>query len=303
MPQTSVLTGEQFRGALKAGDVPADVLLRSSALPAEIKAGEGDRTVQFTISTASVDLMGDTIAVSGWKLDEYRANPVVLFQHDPTITIGVAERVWVEDGKLKAIADFHPPEISRFSDAIYRMLTHPKRFLRAVSVGFVPLKYAFTDDPARRYGVDYFEQKLLEFSVCSIPANRDCLSDAKAAGIDTAPVREWVERMLDGEGLAILPRKQLEAILGLPGKFRSMASSLPDKAKGARGQLIRCANYAERQITPEADQIAPEDDINTEADQPIDADPVNVPRQMSEDEKCRMESAKRTLDLIRARAV
>jgi hypothetical protein len=54
-----------------------------ASLDTEVKAGDGDsRTLTFTISSAAVDRMGDTIKVDGWKLDAYRKNPVVLWGHD-----------------------------------------------------------------------------------------------------------------------------------------------------------------------------------------------------------------------------
>jgi hypothetical protein len=127
-------------------------------------------------------------------------------------------------------------------------------FLSATSVGFMPTKYAFVDDPERRWGIDFLEQELLEFSCVPVPANPEALIDAKAAGIDTAAVREWAEKILATDGLAVIARKKLEAIVGLPAKFRTLAHSLPDKAKGARGQLLRCANIAEREIAPAADE-------------------------------------------------
>src|SRR5262245_52385435 len=37
-----------------------------------VKSVGNSRTFNFTISTSSVDRMGDRIAVDGWKLDNYR---------------------------------------------------------------------------------------------------------------------------------------------------------------------------------------------------------------------------------------
>jgi hypothetical protein len=43
-------------------------------------AGADGRTFTFVASTADVDRMGDTIAVSRWQLDAFRKNPVVLLR-------------------------------------------------------------------------------------------------------------------------------------------------------------------------------------------------------------------------------
>lgn len=238
---------DDFRAAARDDSVPKNAALRAVPEDIEIKATEDDRSVQFTISTEGVDRTGDTIAISGWKLDNYRANPMVLFNHDPSRPIGVADKIWIEDGKLKAVAEFQPRSMSGLADAVYQMLTHPKRFLRAASVGFRPLKYAFSTDPARGYGIDFMEQELLEFSVCAVPANPQALAEAKAAGIDTEPVRQWLQAALAEEGMAIVPKQQIDAALALPSTFRAIAEKVPNK--GARSQILRCANIAERELS------------------------------------------------------
>lgn len=288
MPERIKYTVSDFRQMLRDGGDPGDnAEVTMAAVETEVSAGAEDRQVQFTISSAAVDRMGDTIAVDGWKLDNFNKNPVVLWMHCPKDNIGIADRVWVEGGKLKAIADFMPAGMSPLADSIYNMLTHPKRFLRATSVGFIPVRYAFTDEPGRGFGIDFMEQELTEFSVVSIPANPEALMDAKSAGINTRPVIDWIERVLDGEGMSVLPRKQLEAMRGLPKHFRVLAEQLPDKAKGARGQLIRCANIAARQMGA-AEEIPAE-----EAPAPTPAI-VPVP-------KPRLAMAQRKVGLLRAR--
>jgi HK97 family phage prohead protease len=286
----------------RAKDNPDDIkdaAVRASEMDTEIKAGaEGDRTVQFTISTPSVDRMNDTIAVDGWKLDNYRKNPQVLFNHQADTTIGIAEKVWIEDNKLKAIAEFQPPEISRFADAIYRMLTHPKKFIRAVSVGFRPLTYSFTEDPKRAYGINFLTQELLEFSVCSIPANQDCLMDAKSVGIDIAPMLDWcedqmkragdnariinlaegvlggkgddpaslawAERIVGAAGQAIIHADRLAAMKALAEEFRADAKKSAG-SKGASGIYRRCANRVEKAVMGEGQESPPEITDNQES--------------------------------------
>ena len=48
-----------------------------SAPAFEKTAAGNNRTFTFTISSATVDRMGDTIAVDGWKLDNFKRNPIV----------------------------------------------------------------------------------------------------------------------------------------------------------------------------------------------------------------------------------
>lgn len=200
---------DEFRQATE-GLRHLDASVRAS-FDTTIKAEGESRALTFTISTASVDRMGDTIAADGWKLDSFRKNPVVLWAHDSSsLPVARAEKVWIEQGRLMATAEFTPPGMARFNDTVFDMLK--AGFLNATSVGFVPLKYAFTDDPQRRFGIDFLEQELLEFSVVPVPANAEALVQARSAGIDIAPVREWMEKVLRREGKAIVSLDRLDAV-------------------------------------------------------------------------------------------
>src|SRR5215475_4217825 len=70
-----------------------------------------NRTLRFTISTAAVDRDLDTIAVAGWKLDNFVRNPVVLWAHradEPPI--GKAVDIGRDDTRLHAAVQFLPAE-------------------------------------------------------------------------------------------------------------------------------------------------------------------------------------------------
>lgn len=175
-----LMTPAQFR-SLALRQAPECKEARVGAFfAAEVKAGDpAKREMQFTISTESVDRMGDTIKADGWELDAFRKNPVVLWAHDnQSLPIGKATRVWIEDGKLKATAEFTPEGMAKFNDTIFEMLKGG--FLNAVSVGFMPKDWKFTEDANRRFGIDFLKQELMEFSVVSVPANPEALIDEKA---------------------------------------------------------------------------------------------------------------------------
>lgn len=134
--------------------------------------GKAGKTYTFTISTPSVDAMGDTVSVSGWDLKRFRSNPVVLFQHNQNaLPIGKAVDTWISGSRLMStvkLADRLP-----LADRVRQLIDGG--VLKASSVGFVPLKFAFSKDPARPYGIDFIEQSLLEWSVVNVPANPDAL--------------------------------------------------------------------------------------------------------------------------------
>lgn len=202
---------DEFRAAAKASDKPIEEPRIRASFDTEIKAEGDSRNLTFVISTASVDRMGDTIAVDGWELADFRKNPVVLWAHDAqSLPVAKASKVWIEAGKLMASAEFTPSGMARFNDAVFEMLK--AGFLNATSVGFQPLEYSFADDPSRRFGINFIRQTLLEFSVVPVPANAEALIQGRAAGIDVAPVAEWCEAALRKLGKAVITTERLTAI-------------------------------------------------------------------------------------------
>jgi HK97 family phage prohead protease len=248
MTKQKLTNAEAIRTALKDGQAVDTGAALRKAFVAECKAIDSEaRTVDFVISTASVDRMGDTIAVDGWKMDTYRKNPVVLWAHDASmLPIAKASNIRVEDGKLKARAEFMPKELSGMSNAVFEMIKNG--FLSATSVGFAPIKYAFSEEPGRKYGIDFIEQELLEFSVVPIPANAEALVEARAAGVDIEPIREWATKLLESDNIATISRERLKLFEGLAAEFRSIAAKLPKSAAGASGIWRRAANTVERTL-------------------------------------------------------
>lgn len=246
-----LVTEQAFREAVRAGRAEADAELRK-AFTVEVKASaDGDRQIDFVISTDQVDRMSDTIAVDGWQLANFRKNPVVLWAHDSgALPVGRASNIRIEDGKLKATAEFMTAEISAFADSVFKALKGG--FLNAVSVGFIPIKYVFSEEAGRSFGIDFIEQELLEFSVCPVPANPGALAEARAAGIDTAPLRDWAMKVLEGDRMSLIDNDRLVAIKALADEFRSDAKKSAG-SKGASGIYRRCANRIEKAIVGEAD--------------------------------------------------
>jgi HK97 family phage prohead protease len=166
--------------------------LAAVAYKAEV-AADDRRTFTFTISSSSVDRMGDTLAVDGWKLGAYQKNPVVLWAHaGELLPVGRATKVWTAGNKLKATAELAPEDMNPDAARVAKMLAGG--YLTATSVGFMPLKYAFTDDPQRRFGIDFLEQELLEWSIVSVPANGEALLDpGQTTGKSAAALRRQRE--------------------------------------------------------------------------------------------------------------
>jgi HK97 family phage prohead protease len=147
-----------------------------------LRTSEGSRSVTFVLSDGSIDRVGDTLAVDGWDLAAYRRNPVVLFAHDSSSPpVGRMWNIRSDGARLLGDVEFASAETYEFADTIYKLVRDG--YLKAGSVGFMPIDYTFADDRDRPFGIDFHEQELLEFSVVPIPANSNALVQAAAKGL------------------------------------------------------------------------------------------------------------------------
>lgn len=222
-----LLSADEFREAAQAGQVALDqevqIVIASSGTP----KAEGDRTFRFTFSDGSVDRMTDTIDPKGWDLTHFNKNPVALAVHassDLTAVIGKAKNVGIVGKKLMGDIEFMPGDVNPLAEMAYRMVDGG--WINAVSVGFRPTKYAFSEEKDRPWGIDFKEQELLEISLVPIPANPNALLSAKAAGVDFAPLRTLYDTI--GKTLG-----DVEETIQMP---RALARQW---AKGALPQAIR----------------------------------------------------------------
>lgn len=191
MPKRLIDTEAWVKAQKEAGE-PAGIRKAFASL---VEKAAEPNTLRFTISTAAIDRQGDTVAIDGWKLDNYLANPVVLWCHKYDCPpVAQAPSIGVKGKKLVSEAKF-AVEIDPFFNMVYRL--YAEGYMRAVSVGFDPIKWAFSEEPSRR-GVDFYEQELLEYSCVPVPANPQALIQARSvSGIDTAPLKRWAEQVLD----------------------------------------------------------------------------------------------------------
>ncbi len=185
-----------------------------------------DRTVDFVISTPSVDRYTDTIALGGWRTANWQRNPVVLWAHDDaTPAIGRGGNLRVEGRALRSTVTFASPDVYPFADTVFRLIE--AKIISAASVGFIPLKLEQAKDKNNRpFGLDIQEQELLEWSVVNIPANPDCLAEAKSLGIDVRPLVGWAESILDRSGMLLIERAEIEALRKAAQNYASSSRAL-----------------------------------------------------------------------------
>jgi len=158
-------------------------------------------TVDFVISTDTVDRSGDSIAADGWELDNYRKNPVILWAHNYSqAPVAKSLSETISAGKLMSKAQFAPRDLSDFGYMVGQM--YSKGFMNAVSVGFRGLEWSFSTDKSRPYGIDFTSQELMEYSTVPVPCNPDALMAAKSVGVDTNPMLKWAIEVLEKSDLS-----------------------------------------------------------------------------------------------------
>lgn len=174
----------------------------------EVKAlDEGDRrTFSGWATTPATDRVGDTINPLGASF----RNPVTLLhQHKHDRPIGSAtlkrptakgiefdaEIVRVEeDGSLKDRVD-----------TAWGELKH--KLIRAVSIGFRPIKYAFKEDG----GIEFQEIEIYELSIVSIPALPEAVITSVKSMVPTIPrdVVQLIHRHAQAERRGVVPLVQV----------------------------------------------------------------------------------------------
>ncbi len=124
-------------------------------------------TFTAVASTSTVDRHGEVVSPEGWNLENFKANPVLLWGHDHTkMAIGKATKIWVEgfgqqaklmfSGVWQTVTDEGKAAAQLVADGI----------LKSFSVGFMPIEME---------GNTYTEQELLEISLVNVPANPDAV--------------------------------------------------------------------------------------------------------------------------------
>lgn len=144
-----------------------------------------NNTVEGVFSAEIEDRQGETVVQSGWLLDNYKKNPIVLWAHcsdEPPIAkmleIGVNPGTNQLEGKMQFAVEEYD-----FAQTIFNLIVGG--YQNAFSAGFTNNKYEIDQQNDKVYLI---ENELLEMSVVPVPANQ--LALAKTKGIDTSKYEE-----------------------------------------------------------------------------------------------------------------
>ena len=187
-------------------------------------APEKGRVIRFIASDESLDRDGDIVTATGWKLDNYLKNPVVLYGHNYySLPVGKAESVIIDpaarqlviDVAFPAIKDIspegEPSEHALFVDSVYNLAK--LGLLNAVSVGFRGIKVEpILDGDGHYTGRKFVEQELMELSIVPVPANANAVAIMRSAKVDETVIKSFQATVKQGRRLSAASIASLRAI-------------------------------------------------------------------------------------------
>ncbi len=210
------------------------------------------RAVEVLASDASEDRYGDVIEVSGWQLERYDRNPIVLIDHDYRVRslVGTAQ-ARAEDGGLRATITLDDASLNPDAGMVQRKIQAGS--LKAVSVGFLPLSWEYIRDEQGKPtgGIRYLQSELLEISFVPVPANAHALLGNHVKAV--APAPELPAEPVVEAPAVVVPGKdsQMEnTIKGIEEKLASQGEQLvqqgewlkkveDDLARARRGSIVQ----------------------------------------------------------------
>jgi HK97 family phage prohead protease len=169
--------------------------LRTKEYSVSIKSVDvAKREATFIASTSAIDSYDESIDQTSWRLERYRANPVVLFGHKSReLPIGTSVKVGLVGGNLEVVIRFATEKANPLAENVFQSVREGT--LRAVSVGFVPntIRSEMRDGKSIAVLADC---ELHEISVVPIPANPEALAKMRAKGIGHATPRNANDELL-----------------------------------------------------------------------------------------------------------
>lgn len=219
---------------------------------------EKARAIDVVASTASLD-SHNTVLDQDWRLERYRKNPVVLwnhnrFEHGPLslgggvrpvdfLPIGRSERVGVVNGALEARLIFASAAANPLAEQIYQLMR--EGVLNSVSVGFRP--GTITDEKIDgREIMRLGQNELFEISVVPVPSNADAV--AKSAAFE----REQLGRLLAAARAADVGEKATHMAMTAEEKAAFDAALADAKDAKARAASFETDLVKERALSTEA---------------------------------------------------
>jgi HK97 family phage prohead protease len=151
---------------------------------------EGDNlTITGYASTKDTDRVGDVIPPDAWTkggLDNFKKNPIILFNHKYDQPIGRATEIEIDERglKLSAVISKKVPQYDLIKDGI----------LSTFSVGFLVKDAEYDND---KDGFIIKDAELLETSVVSVPCNQDATFSLAKSFDNNDEFKEFLKKELN----------------------------------------------------------------------------------------------------------
>jgi HK97 family phage prohead protease len=257
--------------------------MNKTYLKGYIKKAQEEELYEFIASTASVDRQGDSIDQSGWELDNYLKNPVILFAHNYSeLPIAKAVEVINAGSSLIIKIQFASEEANPKAQQIKRLVD--EGILNTTSVGFIQKE---------RNGNIITRAELLEVSIVPVPANQDALRLAYK-GLDADIVKD-IE-----DSLALAPEGDVEEEeVVTPEPEEVVVEEKSGRVISSKNRkLLETTRDALKTSLSEIEKLLAEGVTTTEEDVDAKGNLVLVDRTLIEDLKFLLRSDNRTNDKI-----
>ena len=158
----------------------------------------GDGVYQFIASTDGIKRDGNIVMNSGWHFDNFAKNPAFIWCHDyRALPIGQHLKWEVsgtgDESVLRIWSQFCSKELNPFAQRVRKM--YDAGFLRAVSIGWAPIKWEWINgDDDSDMGIRFIESDLLEVSAVPVPSDSEAIIEAVHRNIISS---DDMERMVE----------------------------------------------------------------------------------------------------------
>ncbi len=201
----------------------------------EIKSiDEKEMTLTAFVSTAARDRYDEVLDPKGVDISNYNKNPVVLWAHKYDIP-PIGKALWTkrnEEGVISKVKFASTP----FAQEIFQL--YKEGFLKAFSVGFMPIEYEDGDGkktPRRTYK----KWEMLEYSAVPIPANPEALALAVQRGICSAETKKAFDMLIPEEShYEEIPAATLDIIPPELGELLAENNLLSENVKSLNESIL-----------------------------------------------------------------
>lgn len=214
-----------------------------TTLPAETRIlSEKDRTARFIASNQAIDCYREIVRAQGWRFDRFQKNAPFVDSHNYSTTGYLLGKVmgWrVVGSALEEDVQFIPEGVSGLADFAWKM--YATGFLRAVSVGFLPIRVrsryrdekdfgqacaelGLTPEQTAQCGCIHWEQDQTELSAVLIGANPEAVAKAHSAGAVTG--EDFAKLGLGHDDMAFVHEAAQGFEKALPSLRRSIRQEL-----------------------------------------------------------------------------